>query len=1110
MQPKEIRITGVFKDNITPQIKRINKQIRLLQMNTMALSGGRAKRRTFAFFGEAANEMGKMKAALDGSTDSLKEYRKQALLVARANARLARANARAASVRTPRSEGGGRRNVPPAARVPDGGGASMMTMAGASAIGNVVASTITGAFSKGADLVRQALMTVMGGFQERIGDQLSDIQSAGGIFALAQRKGLKDFGSSFDEALQFQKTLNAELARAAGALPGSTAQYVQTSKGLTDGLMTTIGKDGANFKKAFGEGSTDMRDAMQNALVQLTTKGTMIGMGQQGGIPLPVLLERILSQEKVNVQSMANTFAALEQNPLLKNALEEAQDAINASGANTADRLSVLLGALDNALPAEQINAMKRSTSGLLEAFNSFFMDPESGLFGLGRTLNFQIAEFSSSTGEMTGGRSASGLFDMLNDIFSNIALVISEMLPVLSDIFDPLSSIGQLFVDLREQSFGLFSLFNKSTRYFQSVASKFNIDPDTFQVGIRSSLMAMLMWLENVGVIVDGAQGIKNTLKNSKELTKQFKGDTLKKLMSSFISSDFMVNLGESIGKAIAMIIVNIDQAVGGITSAAGGAANPLGAAFAGFRDAGGGAAFRNIVTTIIGTVFNFAKDQLLLLMKDNPLGSIIAGGTAFIAMNPGIVAELGSTILERVQEPLMTLGGNLFTKLAALIGGPAVWISLGVILTAIIAKTMGGAIKNFFGNMAERFTAWADTQTGIWGFFMRRIADTFQSVIKVITGVLDFLKGIVDFLIGILTGDWEKAREALKESLGGFTDIFIGAVETIFDTILYPIKFIGKKMGILKGEVERDSVSSMKNFRNSSSSLSRSVFGSSGGGGASGGSGGGGVAGSISNMLGKAFGFEGGVSAKATKSVASTSGASINIPDAALAGQGSMNLTTMLPLMESLGQKFEPGRATAGKTQGIQQLWSGKHSKNSKHYSYRGIDIGDATTSPLTLSKMFWWLKNNFGASSEGGQLEELYYDPIGSMISEGVFKKGSIGGHGHHLHIGWKSGADLPPGILQAGESAYMGHTSPLIEEARNMPAGSRLAVANTSEAVMTPEQVKAMFAGIASGTGGGGIHIGNLNVGSGSAQEIAHEVLNEIEKAVSQSKIASAYM
>jgi hypothetical protein len=1038
-------------------------------------------------------------------------------------------------------------------------------------------------------MIQKTVQLFTNSFRERIIDQRTDIQSAGGIFSLAMRKGISELGTTFDDTLRFQKELNSSLAQAAAALPGSTGEYVQTAKMLTDGLVTTIGKDAENFKKIFGTEGGNIADAMKAALTEFTTKGVLLGQGQQGGIPLPVLLEQLVGSEKINVQSLGNRYVALRDNPLLKNALMDAEKAINKTGANTAQRLKLVMEALDEALPAEQINALKRSTEGILEAYRSFFFDPESGLLGLGRTLNFEVKDFSSSTGLATGGESAVGFFDLVNDIFANIAVVLSEGLPILMEIFDPLSVIGEFFIGLREESFNLFALFTKTKKYFETQSEKLGMEEEKYQTNQRAFLSSFTIWLRKMNLFTESETNyILKTLRTTKDLTKAFKAETLGKIWNRLMKSEFMLELGEAIGAGLAEMIKQIKLAVDVMAGTAGGATGPIAAMASAFSDAGGGKAFRDLIRMVIVGVINFAKNQFTAIMNENPGGVAIAGLTAVAIMNPqlmagmiqkvmgpdliggligyifgpsgllGAIAQIGMK-MGPLFAPLVAKSGALFAKLmgsqalgmlvkpltmflstgvgqgllglgkwvAAFLGGPWVLAIVAVALLGFASKYLRDPIINFLRGIGNTLSSWAANQTGIWGVIVRNFVAIFQNLVDVINGVMRFLAGAWDFISGLLTGDWAKAWDGIKEMLGGLGDTFMGLVRTIIHMLLSPFRWILERMGILDKETRREVKKQERNYRRSHNNLMNSTFptdamnrqsdrnkwfnfgDSTGDGPQSGGPivpidvgeiinspkiqeilGGRGVT-PLEQVKGNYLRGDAGRAATANN---------LNkIPGFA---QGDKTVYNAMSVAGTLGDALGAGISSSYRRSGTHHQWE-KHGAAALDFGMgngfvrnpKGIALFAALEQvygPGGLNMIDQLLYNYYPYHYIGGQKRNGSYEPESA--------KGDPNAHWNHLHVSFRKPM-----------AAYNGLHSALMDEVKNMPSGSRIAVANSSETIMTNEQIKSAFAGAAAGNGSKGVHIGAINVTAtnGNVKEIAEKVVWEIEQAVNRSRLLSVY-
>jgi hypothetical protein len=82
----------------------------------------------------------------------------------------------------------------------------------------------------------QAFANALG---ERIADELGDLQAAGGLFSISKRQ--KDpFVRDFDQAIQLQQEMNLSMAKMANSLPGSTEDFVNVQKRVTDTIARVV------------------------------------------------------------------------------------------------------------------------------------------------------------------------------------------------------------------------------------------------------------------------------------------------------------------------------------------------------------------------------------------------------------------------------------------------------------------------------------------------------------------------------------------------------------------------------------------------------------------------------------------------------------------------------------------------------------------------------------------------------------------------------------------------------------------------------------------------------------------------------------------------------
>jgi len=80
--------------------------------------------------------------------------------------------------------------------------------------------------------------------------------------------------------------------------------------------------------------------------------------------------------------------------------------------------------------------------------------------------------------------------------------------------------------------------------------------------------------------------------------------------------------------------------------------------------------------------------------------------------------------------------------------------------------------------------------------------VAETMEGILTVISGVITVIVGIFKVFTGILTGDWEKAWDGVKDILKGAREVLVGIVKMIVARI--KLVFTGI-IGILKGIMKR-----------------------------------------------------------------------------------------------------------------------------------------------------------------------------------------------------------------------------------------------------------------------------------------------------------------
>ena len=425
MAREEIKLVGSFKDDITPQLKKLNKEIANIGRSFERFNKKIAPvTKSFAKMAMSARTfseaMSSQRRSIESSARSMREYSRQAgkmsnamrkvtdqrlkaqrsMGVSRAQARKGGGDAFGGGGPSGGGKGAGGSGAAWGTSAATGFNRGIGSIAIGSAIGNIASTAIMRGVSGLKNMALAPFKKFGAMFSERIGDEMDDIKSAGGLFALdmdlTQASGNEKFFKNYNEALRFQEKLNIDMAESAASLPGVTSQYVATSRQLTDTIQMVMEKDREGFNKlAQGYGANvtaggvdASKEAMRTVLQKQTEQVMLQSQGQTGGLPMHIAIQQLLGKEKgkIKMQAFTNKFrAAFQKNPLLKNFLLRAEKDMNDTAAGSADRLKIIMDTFDRAMPKEVINKMRGSISGMQEALRSGLLDPQAGLFGMSR-----------------------------------------------------------------------------------------------------------------------------------------------------------------------------------------------------------------------------------------------------------------------------------------------------------------------------------------------------------------------------------------------------------------------------------------------------------------------------------------------------------------------------------------------------------------------------------------------------------------------------------------------------------------------------------------------------------------------------------------------------
>lgn len=816
MADREIRLVGVFQDGITSKLKKLNAEINRVTQSFTKMQGKlRPIAKEMGVLAMASERVAKamqsQRSAMESSIRTMQQVRRETGALNRANRSVtARINTQKASIdssvramnqyRTavgkvvaaqkrlkptvlpPASalpRGGGGVAPPPRRRAGGGGGleAGVFGAVFGSQIGNVMTDAIYRGFQMGTQLMMKPFQYFAGAFAERIGDELADIQSAGGIFASDKKFGTKLF-RDFGEARQYQEKLNQRLAKSAAALPGATSDYVRTARQLTDTISLAFSKNQKSFNEYAKElgGTGEAMDSMAVVLQKFTEKGVLLGQGQRGGIPLPVLLEQLVNRQQVNVQGLKARFVALRDNPLLSAALEDAQAEINKTGVGTAERIKAVMKALDAALPNEVISAMKRSLAGVQEAVGSAFIDPDTGLFGLSRELAVtvpRIDEFGryiKKNGEVAGraaeaAQESTSIFKILRDTLAGFVIPLSELISFLPQIFDPLAGVAEAFKGLRERANFFYNRFMVYTKFFEEEDARLlKAGKKGFKgsMGARGALAAINKLLESIGAISPEAK--KATALALEDPTKGI-GEIAKQLLTQLFNSDIMREIGQAIGSAIGSVLSSLATILGGAKDMA--SAGPFAKGFSdGFKAAGGDKA----IVTIFKSIFGLMGKGLLEIFKAAPFETSVVAG--LLLFGPAIAGAVGTAIVGAIPQ---LMGKALKGGVPGMLGKAA---RAAKAATAVPAGAVAGLMN----------------KGGFLSFLGGAGGKNFIAGLKAVSPKLLAFGGVLSAIIALFEG--KGLTEALAAGLGSAGGTAIGAA---IGTVIFP--GIGTALGAAIG---------------------------------------------------------------------------------------------------------------------------------------------------------------------------------------------------------------------------------------------------------------------------------------------------------------------
>lgn len=694
--PREFILIGSFTDNITPTLNAINTSIGKLKANISDLSSvTKPLKDDFKDLTQLSKDfktsLGSQAADIREMTTALRAFRGEMGRVNRSyRAGGNRIMRQAAGARTP--------NASPTPRMPSipqpprggggggprGGGGGYAAAVGGGIVGNQLAGVMTSAIVQGFQMGTRIMEAPFKYFQnalgERVKDEMSDLKAAGGLYSIAKRQ--KDpFVKTMDEAIQYTQSNNLALAKLAAALPGSTQDYIEVSKRISDTVTRVVAKDvpaaikEANMirsteegRKFYGgnitsTGQQGTQQAITTLLGELTKKTVLAGFGGRAGAGgamgpygLPGLSERLISQDQVSV-SQFQRYSAIFSDPQILDALQRNIGKINATQKDSIERYKVLNALYDDILPPELIEKFRRSVSGINEAIASATTNPEVGLFGIGRKITGlgrrmnDFGQYVDETGKVVtevndAAKANLSLYDLLRDIYAQTAQVLVPIIEVLPELWDPLKKIGESLSDARHytgQFLKSFISYKEGLKNYAQTLGEAGKMKIMGSLDIRSSLLSIANLFKQLNVIGSGEFA---------DLSKQLVspdaniGKILQSLVDKLFNSKVAEEVGAFLGKLIGTVLRQVGDATNYIANTIEGGG--FGGGFAkAFKDAGG---FSGIQDIFVNIVKLFIK-AIGTAIKEMPL---LSGLAVAFAVIPGIIGAAITASVERAMGSL------------------------------------------------------------------------------------------------------------------------------------------------------------------------------------------------------------------------------------------------------------------------------------------------------------------------------------------------------------------------------------------------------------------------------------------------------------------------
>ena len=695
--PRTFVLIGNFTDNITPALETINKGLDSVKKNIRSLTELTTPlKNDFKELATLSKDFGSslkgQASDLRDMTSALKSFRQE---MGRTNrAYRAGGNRMVNQAQRGRSGGGGGGYGGGGGGYGGGGGGRSGGggyrggyrggYGGQTAgfiLGNQLSNTVTSAIVRGFSLGTQMMRAPFDYFQknlkERMEDEISDLKTAGAYLSIS-RRSKNPFVDNMDDAIKFTQKNNLVMTKLGASLPGTTADYTQVGKRISDTIARMVAKDlpgamklaneirktpeGAKYyggAPITGGGKQATQATMTTLIGEFSKQTTLAGFGNggrggtggaMGAYGLPGLFEQMMQQDTVSMGKMQR-YSSIFKDPQIQDALARNIDLINKELPQTAARGKAMLKMYQEINLPEMLDKFRRSATGITEELKSLVSDPEMGFFALGRKLKGMghamddFGRYVDDTGKVVtdvtkAGQANLDLYGLLRDIYANTAQVLTPILYYLPELWDPLKNIGLSLKDAREYTGQFLLSFNRYKEGLKVLAKSMGGEGGgkiLETLDVRASLGALNnVFLQLKAISPEQFKSTAGQLMDpNADISK-----IVQSLMTTLFNSDLAKKIGEFLGNLIGTVLKQVGDATKYISGTVEGGGFGGGFASA-FDKAGGFTAIQDIFLSLATLI---VKTLGVAFLKMPLLSGLLLAMAA-------IPAIIGAAITESVQ---------------------------------------------------------------------------------------------------------------------------------------------------------------------------------------------------------------------------------------------------------------------------------------------------------------------------------------------------------------------------------------------------------------------------------------------------------------------------